>query len=240
MPSSLAYPHIMSEWTLLQPLSFDCFFLGSECVLLQYPSTLGPPVAQDPFSICFHQFNFHEERSIFTLFPHLPLATKLLSTVTPKVLVLILLNYSGPLTLWVSPPSSGHSITCFWSLSLFLPEQLHKAHSSTLSSFCTLPSLTIYPWSFLHSAWLPDLSLPPRPLLSFTPSFLPVWQAGSPTLFITPCPEPTLLTFHPGMPSHVFSVIVNLFISPDKSSWESMVFFPSNWLLFLNFVYNPA
>lgn len=104
MPSSLAYPHIMSEWTLLQPLSFDCFFLGSECVLLQYPSTLGPPVAQDPFSICFHQFNFHEERSIFTLFPHLPLATKLLSTVTPKVLVLILLNYSGPLTLWVSPP----------------------------------------------------------------------------------------------------------------------------------------
>lgn len=98
----------------------------------------------------------------------------------------------------------------------------------------------IYPWSFLHSAWLPDLSLPPRPLLSFTPSFLLVWQAGSPTLFITPCPEPTLLTFHPGMPSHVFSVIVNLFISPDKSSWESMVFFPSNWLLFLNFVYNPA
>lgn len=156
----------------------------------------------------------------------------------PKSL-LILLDCSGPLTLWVSLPQD--------TMSPAFGPFLHSSQSSCQASFLHTahPSAHSFPQSNLSSFFSSQktprsLSSPDR--YSELQTCLSSCPVDSFTRIFTPkCPKPTLFIFHPDMPPPLLSVTVaTLLISSGKSSWESGLFFPPNWLLFFNFVCNPT
>lgn len=120
--------------------------------------------------VCFHPF-------CFLTFPWPP---NLLSTAAPKSHQVLAHSLQSP-RLWafdpVSLPFLAHNVTCFLSLSPFLPGQLHEAHLSAHSLLQqSNPSLGFS-----------SLSMAPRSLspaqtstVSFRPAFPPAWWAVSP------------------------------------------------------------
>lgn len=144
--------------------------------------------------VCFHPF-------CFLTFPWPP---NLLSTAAPKSHQVLAHSLQSP-GLWafdpVSLPFSGHNVTCFFSLSPFLPGQLHKAHPSAHSPSAVRPILGLFLTQ--HGS---QISLSCPDLYCERQTCLSSCLVGSFTcIFISMCPEPTLLTFHPEVPPPLFS-----------------------------------
>lgn len=178
MPSSLAH---LRGWMNSAAISFFPLIASTwppNNALLQKHSTLRPPLAQNPFPYAFNNWTF-PRKGLFSplLFPHFPVATKSAINSGPQV-----------------PPSSCSFSSVSWTMGLWpcksallrtqchlllFPFSIPSRAAAQGSSLCTLSfSSPTHPWSFPHSAWLPDLSLLPRPLLwaSDLPFLLPGGQ----------------------------------------------------------------